>query len=175
MEYDDDDLIRRGVICGRQIGYNGNGTKKVLLLSAAISDPTDIHQLQFMAHAGVDANPPDGSIATVVSLSRTWKVALGTDDGIVPETSAGEYEIYSSADGKKVALIRCNVDGTIALQNRKSDGTVNESLKAILDDLITAIDGIITFGSPGSHTLTQASKDALNAVKTRVNTFLAEV
>jgi hypothetical protein len=171
MEYDDDDLIRRGVVKGRVVGVYGNGTAPVLLLTTAISDPTDIHQVQFMSHSGIDANPADGSIATIVSLSRAWKVALGTDDGITPETNAGEFEIYSSAAGAKKAQIRCTAAGKIAIQTQGA----SESLKSILDALITAIDGITTFGSPGSHSLTQTSKDALNAIKTRIDAFLTEI
>lgn len=49
-----------------------------------------------------------------------------------------------------------------------------ETLFTLMGDLIDAISGLTTYGSPESHTVTAASKAALSAIKTRFESLLEE-
>lgn len=49
-----------------------------------------------------------------------------------------------------------------------------ETLFTLMGDLINAISGLTTYGSPESHTVTAASKAALAAIKTRFESLLEE-
>jgi len=157
------------------------------LLQTLLSSSDDVQTVQLITQAGDDLNPPIGSLLAVVPFGRSWKVALGSYDGITPETMPGEREIYSSVDGIKKAKIRCTRAGKIAMQND------SESLYAILSDLISVIDGIKTelashkhtIAAPGASTETgltdveyvvsSDSQTALNTIKTRISEFLIEV
>lgn len=49
-----------------------------------------------------------------------------------------------------------------------------ETLFTLMGDLIDAVSGITTYGSPASHTVTAASQAALAAIKTRFESLLEE-
>lgn len=49
-----------------------------------------------------------------------------------------------------------------------------ETLLTLMGDLIDAVSGLTTYGSPASHTVTAASQSALAAIKTRFESLLEE-
>ena len=152
-----------GVIKGKEISVNKNGTHAVLLLKVEVTDPNDIQTVELMSQAGVDCSPVIGSKVTMVQVGEAWKIAVATNDGIIPEVSEGEYEIYSSANGVKQVKIRCKNDGKINISN------ASESFNTLFDDLIDTIINIVT---TGPHVLSNVSKAQFEIIKNRFRDIL---
>lgn len=91
--------LQIGKITGYEIKKNRDGENNVLLLQVEVSDPDDIQTIEFYQAAGQDSNPPTDSLVAFLAAGNAWKIALGANDGIVPEKEPGEYKIYSSASG----------------------------------------------------------------------------
>ncbi len=112
-------LIQTGIVTGKRIGKNKDGTKEVLLLQVEMADPEDIQTVELMSQTGENSNPPVGSRVLVVGAGPAFKLAIASDDSIVSATADGEKIIYStSADGKTVASsVYLKNDGTIIAKN----------------------------------------------------------
>jgi len=106
-----------GRVTGRQVAVNRDGDKPVLLLQVEISDPDDIQTVEFVSQAGIDQNPPNNANVLISKLGDAWLVAFAADDGIAREMSEGDFQIYSSAGGIKIAKVTLKKDGTIRAEN----------------------------------------------------------
>lgn len=112
-----------GTVKGFQIGPNRDGTQNVLLLQVEMSDPDDIQTVEYYSGAGDDTIPPEGSLVTVLSVGRAWKIAIASNDNIAPSMAEGERKIYSSSGGAIQAFINWLSTGILEL-NGNSDFAV---------------------------------------------------
>jgi phage gp45-like len=133
---------------------------------------------------GLDSNPPSESFCLLLSsqAQEAVKFALISDmmnrkknlkEGEVAlnNTLTGSF-VFLDADGNIV--VSAPADISIAVDGQIQFAGSGESLKLILSDLIDKIKALTTFGSPASHSVTAASQDDLDAIKTRVETLLKE-
>lgn len=155
--------MRVAKVTGQDVTKNKGSQGNKLVLQLEISSPEDIQSVQLMQSAGENSPPPTGSrVITIPIGTQGYKLAVGVDDGIEPPSAEpGEKKLYSSDGGTVKAVIYLKKDGTISI----SSGV--EDIKTLFDDLIDAIVGIITTGSPTTHTVNAASQAQLNAIKTR--------
>jgi hypothetical protein len=98
--------LRIGKIRGYEVKKNRDGSAEVLLLQVEVTDPDDIQTIEFYQAAGQDSNPPLDSLVAFLSVGNAWKIALGANDGIVPDSEPGEHKIYSSASGIIKAFLK---------------------------------------------------------------------
>lgn len=104
-----------GKVTNKEVRTDRDSENKVLMLQVELTDERDIQDVELFKSAGEDATPHDGAFVIVLSLSEAFKVAVGVEDGIEPETKAGEKEIYSYDEygGSKLARVLCNEDGEV--------------------------------------------------------------
>jgi hypothetical protein len=95
-----------GKVRGFEIKENRDGGDKVLLLQVEVTGPDDIQTVEYYQAAGQDSNPEIDSLVAFLPAGRAWKIALGANDGIEPESDPGEYKIYSSVSGTIKAFFK---------------------------------------------------------------------
>ena len=123
-----------GKVIGSAVDVNRDSDGNVLLLTVEITEGDDLQEIELFRHAGVDYNPPVGSIVVIQTLSDAFKVGVAVDDGIEPEADEGEYEIYSSEGGSKKARVKCDADGNVVcnqgprLVARKDDPVISNMI-----------------------------------------------
>jgi phage gp45-like len=112
-------LIQTGIVTGKQTAKNKDGTKNVLLLQVEMADPEDVQTVELMSQTGENSNPPVGSRVVVVGAGHAFKIAIASDDSIVPTTADGEKIIYSTneAGTAVVSSVYLKNDGTIIANN----------------------------------------------------------
>jgi len=139
-----------GKVIGSAVDVNRDSDGNVRLLTVEITEGDDLQEIELFRHAGVDYNPPVGSIVVIQALSDAFKVGVAVDDGIEPEAEEGEYEIYSSEGGSKKARVKCDSDGNVVhnagsrLVARKDDaieidGTTDAAFVAWISAVTVAI------------------------------------
>lgn len=122
-----------GKVISSAIDINRDSDGPVRLLTVEISEGEDLQEVELFRHAGVDYNPPVGSMVVIQALSDAFKVGVAVDDGIEPEADEGEYEIYSSEGGSKLARVKCDKSGNVInnegsrLVARKDDAIVSDT------------------------------------------------
>jgi phage gp45-like len=126
-----------GKITGSTVGKNKDGDTDVLLLQVEISEDDDLQTVELVRQAGEDYNPPEGSTVVILPVTQSDKVGVATDDGIAPEVSPGERELYSSVAGAKMATIKLALDGGVEL-NGNTDFAVKYSGFATFASTIVA-------------------------------------
>ena len=147
-----------GTVRGFEIGPNRDGTNNVLLLQVEISDPDDIQTVEYFSGAGDDTIPPEGSLVTILSVGRAWKIAIASNDNITPSMSEGERKIYSSDGGSIQAFINWLSGGNLELNGNGNSAVTFAALNTALQTLVTAINATFATklngsGSPGTLTL----------------------
>jgi hypothetical protein len=156
-----------GKVIGSAVDVNRDSDGNVRLLTVEITEGDDLQEIELFRHAGVDYNPPVGSIVVIQILSDAFKVGVAVDDGIEPEAEEGEYEIYSSeggAGGVKLARVKCDADGNVVcnqgsrLVARKDDAVVIDgTTDAAFVVWIATVSGAINTLAPGTITDTPIS------------------
>lgn len=104
----------------------------------------------FIAHRGTLPLPGHIDINSVTSMTVE---------------SVLDLKFKSSIGNAQVTL---NSSGLVGILNTTG------SLKTIIGDLIDAVSGLTTFGSPPAHTVTPASQAILTAIKVRANLILGD-
>lgn len=155
-----------GTVVGSEISTNRDSDENVTLLQCIISEEEDIQNVELYTRGGDDYRPPDDSTVIIVSIGKSWKVAIACEDGVEPaEKEKGERRIYSTDNGGPVkATIWLKKDGTIEL-NGSDDFVVSfDDLQTALDDfesqvsdeldkIATAISGLGGSYTPGALSL----------------------
>jgi len=128
-------FVQYGIVKGYNLAKNKDGEKKVILLQVEITSPEDVQTVELMNQTGEDNNPPIGSRVTIVNIDNAFKMAIATDDLIVPITAPGEKRIYSTSDAGDVvkASILLKNDGTIVANNEEATITVNPDGQILID------------------------------------------
>jgi phage gp45-like len=126
-----------GIIRGYEIKKNRDSSQNVLMLQCEISGTGDNQSVEYMSHAGDDHIPPIGSIVTILSAGKSWKIAIASNDKINfnSNLSEGEKEIYSSAAGIKEAIITLLNTGNIEINGNSDFAVAFNDLKAGFDQL----------------------------------------
>lgn len=145
--------MKLGRVISSQIETNRDGSGKVLLLQVELSDPDDLQTVEYLQAAGDDYRPPPGTSVVVTDLGKAWKIAIGADDGIEPESAEGEKEIYAHQAGQKKGRLKCNLDGTV--QAGAGDDFVAQAGK-LHAEIANMLQAGVTAGGPGAANFTAA-------------------
>lgn len=148
-----------GTVKGFQIGPNRDGTEDVLLLQVEMSDPDDIQTVEYYSGAGDDTIPPEGSLVTILSVGRAWKIAIASNDNIAPTMAEGERKIYSSDAGVIKAFINWLADGDLELNGNANSAVTFSALNTALQSLVTAINATFATKLDGGGTAGVLSLD----------------
>lgn len=180
--------LSEGRLTGREDGKNRDGDKTVRLLQVEVSSAKDVQTVELVDTFGSESNPPDDSKVFHSGVGSAWQVALSVVDNtaLQLEGKKGAKQKYSTnpAGTERIATITMDNDGTLTLTNSTnvsiiltSSGKISlinndEDLLTLIKNLITEIKGIVTFGSPTTHTVSTASKTALDDVSDRFEDLL---
>lgn len=104
-----------GIVTGSETRKNRDSDTDRLLLQVRLSDIDDIQTVEFMSNAGDDTHPPLDSKVLVLSAGEAWKIAVASDDDVVPSMAVGEKKLYSTSGGSIQAYINLLSDGTIEI------------------------------------------------------------
>lgn len=157
-----------GTVTGFEIGLNRDGTKNILKLQVQITDPDDIQTVEYMSSAGDDTIPPIGSVVTILSAGSAWKIAIASNDNIVPSMGEGERKIYSSSGGVIQAFINWLSGGNLELNGNGNSAVTFTALNTALQTLITAINATFATKLDGVGTIGAVSLDISAAEETTV-------
>lgn len=106
-----------GRVTGREMRLNRDGDHPVMMLQVVMTDARDVRAVELVTQHGQKSSPPNGSKVAVASIGRSWKVALGCDDKLLPNVNPGESRYYSTDEsgGAIVAQIYFKNDGTMVV------------------------------------------------------------
>lgn len=150
-------MVDIGKVTGQQVGINRDATEARRLMQVQITDDNDVQTAELMNPAGIDTNPVNGCLLTIVAGGRAWKIAIAANDGVTPSVDTGEIRIYCQVGGAIVSNVYCNKDGEVVM----NDGT---DYAVAFDDLKTAFDAFVA--DYNSHTNGGFAKDGVPYVST---------
>ena len=139
-------MVDIGKVTGQEVGINRDATEARRLMQVQITDDNDVQTAELMNPAGIDTNPVNGCLLTIVSGGRAWKIAIAANDGIAPSVDTGEIRIYCQVGGVIVSNVYCNKDGEVVC----NDGT---DYAVAFDDLKAAYDAFIIEYNAHTHKL----------------------
>lgn len=127
-------MIASGRVTGREIKTNMDGQTAKMMLQVEITDPEDIQTIELMRQAGEDTNPPNDSRVIILSVG-SYRIAVASDDGIVPTMSPGEKKLYSTSAGSIVAFMNLLSTGVIEINGSVDFAVGFNDLKTAFDQL----------------------------------------
>lgn len=133
-----------GIVTGFEIGKNRNGTGDVVLLQVRISDQKDIQTVELMTPPGDDSIPPIDSRVVILQVSSSWKIAIANQDGISPQSGAGEKRLYSQSGGSEAAYVYLRDDGKIEINGNADFAVAFNDLKSGFDQLKSNFNTFVT-------------------------------
>lgn len=128
---------RVGIVTGRHTEVNReSGGPAVRLLQVQITDHEDVQTVQLVGQAGEEVNPPNGSLVLLLPAGQGFKLAAGTDDGVVPIMAVGGKRLYAVDPATATAIcdIQLQPDGTIALAGPVASLTLSPDGTVLADN-----------------------------------------
>ena len=147
-------MVAIGKVTGREVRTNRDGSEDVILLQVEVSDSDDIQTVELHRGAGVDLNPPDGSIVSLVQAGNAWQIAATVNDNVTPDDlDEGDYQIYGSASGSKTSKVHCETGGDVVLNDGTDWAVQYTALKSAFDDLKADLNTLITIYNAHVHVI----------------------
>jgi phage gp45-like len=167
------DVMVTGIVTGREVKKNKDGRVEKLLLQVQITEPDDIQTVEFMNQAGSDINPPDGARVLITQNGDSYKIAICSDDNIVPSMNAGEQKIYSTNAGSIAAFINLLSTGNIELNGNANTAVAFAALATAFNQLKSDFNshihtGVTTGGGTSGTPQTPTAADIAPAEVTEV-------
>lgn len=118
---------RIGIVTGRTIGQNHDlGGPDVRLLQVMLTDESDVQTVQLVGQVGEESNPPNGSLVVVLAAGESFKLAVASDEGVVPDLAVGGKRIFAVDDeGAVIAQVRLDPDGLVTVSNAAASFTMS--------------------------------------------------
>jgi len=118
--------ISTGTVTGRQTAVNHDGSQAVRLLQVMLTDVADVQTVQLVGQTGEESNPPVGSMVTVIAEGEAFKLAVATDDAIIPDLLVGGKRCYSTDSNGTVVMAEMRLDpsGLVTLHNGEASMTM---------------------------------------------------
>lgn len=176
---------RVGIVTGRRTEVNReSGGPAVRLLQVQITDHNDVQTVQLVGQAGEEVNPPNGSLVLLLPAGQGFKLAAGTDDGVVPIMDIGGKRLYAvnPTTAEVICDIQLKPDGTAIVANGAASFTMSPAgvftfhgTASNFDHTVTApnLVGTIAVTAPsviGSVDVSFAGKSVLNHKHSGVQT-----
>jgi hypothetical protein len=81
-----------------------------------ITEESDVQTAQLVGQMGEESNPPNGSLVVLLAAGEAFKLAIASDEGVVPDLAVGGKRIYAvDAEGAVIAEVRLEPTGEISL------------------------------------------------------------
>lgn len=130
----------------------------------SLQNTTETHGVdnsEFYQLPGFYSKPVDGVRGVVVECAGFDVIIASNDYRMTQDIEAGETLIYSvDSSGLIKGKMLIDKDGLFSVANE------TQNLKTIFDAFVDAVKGIVTTGSPTTHTIDAASQTALDNIKT---------
>jgi hypothetical protein len=155
-------MIRNGILKGTRTTVAKGGKKTVRQLQVALagSQGRDLRTVQDTPHAGIDCNPPVGSLVMTLESGSSIRFGISSYDFIPPTASPGEFEIYSSDGSSKKARMKAKANGKLYLASVSNATNLRDSLDQLANAIKTfssaASQSAITSGGSTAATLAAA-------------------
>ena len=145
-------VVQIGKVVGSALGTNRDSDETVMLLQVEVSDADDVQTVELHRGAGVDFNPPEGSIVALVNGGNAWQIAATTNDNVGPDgLDEGAYEIYSSASGAKAAKVNLDPGGDVTINDGTKSAVSFPQLKAQFDQLTSDFNSLVNLYNAHVH------------------------
>lgn len=139
-----DIIIMAGEVTGSEVKTNRDGIFEKILLQVRISDIDDIQTVQLMTQTGNETRPPNGSTVLIVAVGDAWKIAIASDDDIVPSMAVGEKKLYSLSAGSISAFINLLSTGIIELNGNADFAVRYTALETAFNQLLSDFNALVT-------------------------------
>lgn len=153
-------MVKTGIITGREITTNRDGTNQRVMLQVQMSNPDDIQTVEYVSLPGQDENPINGSRVFIITVGESYKIGIAVDDGVTPGMDTGEKRLYSVSDAGaiqafinllKTGIIEVNGDADFAV---RFNG-LQTKLTALEADLIAHVHpGVLAGGASTGASVT---------------------
>jgi hypothetical protein len=118
---------------------------------------------------GIVSRPSKATKGIRIRIGSLSIVIASYTYGVEPPADEGSTKVYSTdLEGVEKASVNLGATGLVEIKNEV------EALGELFHDTLMAVKAIKTFGSSTSHTLTQISKDAIDAIDARAENLLGE-
>jgi hypothetical protein len=147
--------VRTGIVRGREVKANRDGTTQRLLLQVQISNPDDIQTVEYVPLPGQDENPINNTKVFILEVGPGYKIAIGADDGVTPTAEVGDKFLYSvDSAGAIQAILKLLSSGIIEVNGNDDFAIRFTALDTALQTMLTALNAdIVAAGGAGSTTL----------------------
>lgn len=137
------------------------------MLKCEISGPDDIQSVEYMSHAGDDHIPPIGSVVTILTAGKSWKIAIASNDQTDFDNTLNEGDriIYSK---DKAAFIKILSDGIIEVNGNADTAVSYTDLNTALQSFVIAINALFATKLDGGGTAGTLTLDISGANVTTV-------
>ena len=133
-------MVRTGIITGREITTNRDGTNQRVMLQVQMSNPDDIQTVEYVSLPGQDENPINGSRVYIIEVANSYKIGIAVDDGVDPWGDPGEKRVYSTdAAGAIQAFINLLKTGIIEINGNADFAVRFTALETQMQLMVTAI------------------------------------
>lgn len=119
---------------------------------------------------GLVSRPSKATKGIRIRLGSLSIVIAAFTYGVEPPSNPGATKLYGTdADGAEKVSAIFDSDGKMGIKN------ASEQFAKLIDDLITELKTITTFGSPTNHTLSPSNVANLAVISTRFKSLLKEI
>jgi hypothetical protein len=133
-----------GDVVGRLVEPSGDSDTNVLQVKVEIADANDIRSADVFRPAGVDTSPRDGARALILTIGKSWQIAVGFDDESPSEVAAGDMEIYAlDSSGNRQGKVRCKADGQVVVNGGSGTAVEFSRLQTAFDQLKSDVNKFI--------------------------------
>lgn len=144
-------MVRTGIITGREVTTNRDGTNQRVMLQVQMSNPDDIQTVEYVNLPGQDENPINGSRVYIIEVGSSYKIGIAVDDGVDPWGDPGEKRVYSTDDSGAIqAFINLLKTGIIEVNGNVDFAVRFDALEARMQILVTAINAAFATKINGS-------------------------
>jgi hypothetical protein len=140
------------------------------VVATTAGDADCAYDAEVYAAHGIVSRPSKKTKGIRIRIGSLSIIIAAYTYGIDPPENPGATKLYSTdADGAEKAVALLDSDGKIGAKN------ASEDLCGLIDDLITEIKSIQTFGSPTNHALMPTNITNLSTIATRFKSLLKEI
>lgn len=144
-------MVKTGIITGRTITTNRDGSGDRVMLQVQITNSDDIQTVEYVSLPGQDENPINGSRVYIIEVSDSYKIGIAVDDGVTPAMETGEKRLYSLSDAGVIqAFIKLLKTGIIEINGDADFAVRFTALEAQMQILVTDINAAFATKVNGS-------------------------
>lgn len=146
----------------------GRATGSSVIGTAEGDNSRDYDSEVFATH-GIVSRPSKATRGIRIRIGNLGIVIAAFTYGVEPPENEGACKVYSTdADGVEKSALTLDSDGKASFKNDSDD------LAKCIDDLISELKAITTYGSPTNHSLSASNVANLTTIANRFKSLLKE-